>query len=157
MTSTDSIIGVVADTHGLIRPAALDALSGADHIVHAGDVGCCDVLEALARIAPVTAVRGNNDSGVWAETLPRSEIAEIGGIRLFVVHCLSELEIDTSANRLDAVVSGHTHNPSIETRDGILYLDPGSAGPHRFNYPVTLARLHVGPRGITPEIVHLEP
>lgn len=152
-----TVIGIIADTHGQIRPAALDALGGASHIVHAGDVGSTDVLDALARIAPLTAVRGNNDRGEWAESLPRSELLEIESVRLYVLHSLSELERDPVADGIDVVVAGHFHKPSIETREGVLYLNPGSAGPRRFNFPITLARISVGPEGIEPEIVHLEP
>jgi putative phosphoesterase len=150
-----SVIGVIADTHGLVRADALDALSGSDHIVHAGDIGSPDVLAALATIGPVTAVRGNNDNGAWAEALSRSEVVEIESVMLYVIHDLSQLGLDPSAAKLHAIITGHFHNPSIETRDGVLYLNPGSAGPRRFDFPVSVARLHVRGQEIEPEIVHL--
>jgi len=152
-----TIIGVLADTHGLIRPEMLDALSGASWIVHAGDVGAPDVLESLARIAPVAAVRGNNDSGSWGESLPHDEVVEVGAVRLYVIHDLSELEIDPAAAGFRVVITGHAHIPSIETREGVLYLNPGSAGPRRFSHPVTVARLKIHDDAIEPEIVHLTP
>jgi putative phosphoesterase len=152
-----SIIGVIADTHGLVRPEALEALSGADRIIHAGDVGHSDVLDALATICPVTAVRGNNDSGAWAEALARSEVVEVESALLYVVHDLGEFEVDPVADKLNAIISGHFHLPSIETRDDVLYLNPGSAGPHRFDFPVTVARLEISGHEISPEIVHLNP
>jgi putative phosphoesterase len=150
-----SVIGVIADTHGMVRAEALEALGDSDHIIHAGDVGSPDVLDALRTICPVSAIRGNNDSGAWVTELSRSEIVEVYGIRLYVVHDLGELDFDPASVQIHAVIAGHFHQPSIETRDDVLYLNPGSAGPRRFNYPVTIARLKVGEDGIEPEIVHL--
>jgi len=150
-----SVVGVIADTHGLVRSEALEALSGSDQIVHAGDIGNPDVLDALATIGPVTAVRGNTDTGVWAEALARSEVVEVEAALLYVIHDLGELDLDPSAAELHAVITGHFHQPAIDTRDGVLYLNPGSAGPRRFDYPVTVARLHVCGHDISPEIVHL--
>jgi putative phosphoesterase len=148
-------VGVLADTHGLVRPEMLDALSGAAHLVHAGDVGTPEVLEALERIAPVTAVRGNGDRGVWGESLPRFATVEVESARILVVHDLAELEIDPVSAGCRVVVSGHFHQPSLETRDGVLYLNPGSAGPRRFDHPVTVARLQVSGADVEAEIVHL--
>ncbi len=150
-----SVIGVIADTHGLVRAEALEALSESDHIVHAGDIGNPDVLDALATICPVTAVRGNNDTGAWAVALARSEIVEVESALLYVIHDLSELELEPSEAGLHAVITGHSHQSSIETRDDVLYLNPGSAGPRRFNFPVAVARLHVHGHNIDPEVVHL--
>jgi len=150
-----SVIGVIADTHGMVRAEALEALGDSDHIIHAGDVGSPDVLDALRTICPVSAIRGNNDSGDWASELSRSEIVEVDGVRLYVIHDLGELDLDPAVEQLHAVIAGHFHQPSIETRDDVLYLNPGSAGPHRLNFPVTIARLKVGEDGIEPEIVHL--
>ena len=150
-----SVIGVIADTHGLIRAEALEALSGTDRIIHAGDIGNPDVLDALATIGPVTAVRGNNDKGPWADALARSQVVEVEPVLLYVIHDLAELDLDPSAAELHAVITGHFHQPSIETRDGVLYLNPGSAGHRRFDFPVTVARLHVRGHRIDPEIVHL--
>jgi putative phosphoesterase len=152
-----SVIGVLADTHGLVRSEVLEALSESDRIIHAGDVGHPDVLEALATIGPVTAVRGNNDSGPWAEALARSEVVEVESALLCVVHDLGEFDLDPSADTPHAVISGHFHQPSIETREGILYLNPGSAGPRRFDFPVTVARLHISGHEISSEIIHLNP
>jgi hypothetical protein len=132
-------VGVISDTHGLVRPEAVAALSGADHIVHAGDVGAPEVIEALASIAPVTAVCGNNDRGAWAKHLPATARLSIGDVRLLVLHDLAEL--DRLSLAADVVISGHSHRPANERRDGVLYLNPGSAGPRRFRLPVAVARL----------------
>ena len=150
-----SVIGVIADTNGLVRVEALEALSESDHIVHAGDIGNSDVLDALATICPVTAVRGYNDTGAWAVALARSEVVEVESALLYVIHDLSGLELEPSEAGLHAVITGHSHQPAIDTRDDVLYLNPGSAGPRRFNLPVTVARLHVRGHNIDPEVVHL--
>jgi hypothetical protein len=150
-----SVIGVIADTHGLVRAEALEPLSPAGHIIHAGDIGSPDVLDALATIGPVSAVRGNNDNGEWAAALAISQVVEVESALLYVIHDLAELDLDPSAAELLAVITGHSHEPSIETRAGVLYLNPGGAGPRRFNFPVTVARLHVRGHNIDPEIVHL--
>ena len=131
-------VGVVSDTHGLLRPQALAALAGSDAIVHAGDVGDPAILDALARIAPVTAVRGNNDRGAWAEALPEIARLAIGAARILVVHDLATLAQRGDAN---VVVSGHSHRPRCERRDGVLYVNPGSAGPRRFSLPVCVGLL----------------
>jgi uncharacterized protein len=146
-------LGVISDTHGLLRPEAVAALAGAHRIVHAGDVGSPDILEALGRLAPVTAVRGNVDHGDWAERLPLTAVVEAGGRSLFVLHDLSDL--DVVARSYDAVISGHSHQPREEVRGGVLYLNPGAAGPRRFKLPVTLARLHVSSAGLRVEFVEL--
>jgi putative phosphoesterase len=140
-------VGVISDTHGLLRPEALAALAGVERIVHAGDIGAPDVLEALGRIAPVTAVRGNNDRERWAADIPETEVLEIGDVSLYVLHDLHELDLDPRAAGFAAVIAGHSHQPRMEERDGVLYLNPGSAGPRRFKLPISLARLTVtGPR-----------
>ena len=120
-----SVIGVIADTHGLVRAEALEALSPAGHIIHAGDIGSPDVLDALATIGPVSAVRGNNDNGEWAAALARSQVVEVESALLYVIHDLAELDLDPSAAELLAVIAGHSHEPSIESRAGVLYLNPG--------------------------------
>lgn len=134
-------IGLISDTHNLVRPEALAHLAGVDAIVHAGDICAPDVLGALSRIAPVTAVRGNNDRGAWADPLPALATLTMAGIAISIVHDLADLRIDTEAARPDVVVSGHSHKPSISTRDGILYVNPGSAGPRRFKLPVSVGML----------------
>jgi putative phosphoesterase len=136
-----AMIGLVSDTHGLLRPEALDALRGCTHLVHAGDVGSPDVLAALGAIAPVTAVRGNNDRGPWADALPESVTVECGGLRLHVVHDIADLAIDPVAAGVHAVIAGHSHRPRIDVRAGVLRINPGSAGPRRFGLPVAVALL----------------
>ena len=149
-------IGLVSDTHGLVRPEALAALAGVDRIVHAGDVGAPEVLERLGEIAPVMAVRGNNDHGPWADALPDSEVIDIGGASLYVLHDVAELDLDPAAAGFQAVVSGHSHRPRIDTRGGVLFVNPGSIGPRRFTLPVALALLHVSQSGLRAEIVELD-
>lgn len=152
-----SPIGVVSDTHGLLRPAAVEALRGSRLIVHAGDVGRPEVLEALREVAPVVAVRGNVDHGSWAEALPASEVVELGdGVLLHVLHDRKDLDLDPATAGIRVVVTGHTHQPTVEERGGVLYLNPGSAGPRRFRLPVTVARLWVEGGEVTAEIVTLE-
>jgi putative phosphoesterase len=151
-----SRIGVISDTHGLVRPEALRALAGADLIVHAGDVGAPDVLEALRAVAPVVAVRGNNDRGAWASTLAETEVVETDGRSLYVLHDVKELDLDPRAAGFDAVIAGHSHQPRIERRDGVLFLNPGSAGPRRFRLPIAVAWLRLEPAGMAAEIVQLD-
>jgi putative phosphoesterase len=133
------LIGVISDTHGLLRPEALTALAGVDHILHAGDVGDPAILDALRAIAPLTAIRGNIDTHGDCAELPETEAIELGGRLFYLVHSLQWLDINPVAAGMACVVSGHSHKPSIETRTGVLYLNPGSAGPRRFSLPVTLA------------------
>ncbi len=150
-------VGVISDTHGLLRPEALEALAGSGLIIHAGDVGGPEVLEALGRVAPVVAVRGNNDRGEWAEALPENEAFEVNAAHLYVQHDLKELDISPAAAGFRVVVSGHSHKPLAEERRGVLYLNPGSAGPRRFKLPVTLARLRLTGDRPAAEIVNLLP
>lgn len=149
-------IGVVSDTHGLLRAEALAFLQGSDHIVHAGDICEAAVLEALAAIAPVTAVRGNNDRGAWAEALHETELLALGGLRIGVVHDLARLDRRSEAADADVIVSGHTHKPSLERRAGVLYLNPGSAGPRRFKLPISIAEIVVAGGELVPRIVDLQ-
>jgi putative phosphoesterase len=151
-----STVGVISDTHGLVRPQAVEALKGSDLIVHAGDVGDEEVLERLGAIAPTIAVRGNIDTGAWAEALPIADVVEIGELHLYVLHDLSRLDIDPEAAGFAAVISGHSHRPSAELRGGVLYLNPGSAGPRRFTLPVALARLRVVGTHLSHEIIELQ-
>jgi putative phosphoesterase len=149
-----SRVGVISDTHGLLRPEALRALAGADLILHAGDVGSPEVLAGLRALAPVVAVRGNNDRGPWAEALSETEVVTAGGRSLYVLHDLGTLDLDPRAAGFDAVIVGHSHQPRIERRDGVLYLNPGSAGPRRFRLPIALAWLDVA--RLEAEIVRLD-
>jgi len=148
-------VGVISDTHGLLRPEAIAALRGSDLIVHAGDVGAPDVLERLRAIAPTVAVRGNVDTGAWARGLPMTEVVEAGAVYLYVLHDLSAIDIDPRTAGFAAVISGHTHRPSADVRDGVLYLNPGAAGPRRFSLPVAVARLEVNGSRLSHEIMEL--
>ena len=153
----DHLLGVISDTHGLIRPEALAALRGVSRILHAGDVGRPHVLEALSAIAEVTAVRGNNDSGPWARGLPDSELITVGAVRIYMIHDVKELAVDPIAEGIGVVISGHSHRPSDERRGGVLYLNPGSAGPRRFSLPVTVARLSLSGGRVRARLVDLVP
>jgi putative phosphoesterase len=137
-------VGVISDTHGLVRPEALRALRGVDLVVHAGDIGAPDVLDALRAVAPVIAVRGNNDRGAWARALPERVTREIGGHGVHLLHDVKELALDLAAAGVDVVIAGHSHKPSIAEREGVLFLNPGSAGPRRFTLPVSVAALTLG-------------
>lgn len=150
------LIGVISDTHGLLRPEALNALRGSAMIIHAGDVGKPAILEQLRGIGPVVAVRGNIDRQPWAARLPESTLVTVDGQKIFIVHDLSQFTISSAPAGLAAVVFGHSHKPSIEKRDGILYLNPGSAGPRRFRLPITLARLTATRAALRPEIIPLQ-
>jgi len=150
-----STVGVISDTHGLLRPEAVDALAGVDFIIHAGDIGSPDVLDGLSQIGPVTAVRGNNDKGSWAQALPITEVLEVGACLLYVVHEIQALDLDPRAAGFQAVITGHSHQPFAEVRDGVLFLNPGSAGPRRFKLPVAVARIHVEGSTLRHEFVEL--
>jgi len=149
------IVGVISDTHGLLRPEALEALRGSELIVHAGDVGDARVLDHLRTIAPTIAVRGNVDTEQWARTLPITEVVDAGGLHLYVLHDLATLDLDARAAGFAAVISGHTHRPRADVKDGVLYLNPGSAGPRRFTLPVSLAKLRVDGAHLSHEIIEL--
>jgi uncharacterized protein len=150
------LIGVISDTHGLLRPEAFAGLRGSDHIIHAGDVGAPEILKELAQIAPVTAIRGNIDKATWARKLRDTEVVEIGGVSIYVVHDLAQLDLKPEAAGFAAVISGHSHVPRQETKNGVLYLNPGSAGPRRFKLPVSIGRL-IGANGsVRGELVPLE-
>jgi hypothetical protein len=149
-------IGVISDTHGLLRPEAVAALSGSDLIIHAGDIGPPEILEALRRLGPVAAVRGNMDKGQWARDLPATEVVEAGEVRLYVLHELFALDLDPRAAGFSAVIYGHSHEPALFRKDGVLFLNPGSAGPRRFTLPVSLAILHVNGAEVEAEIVRIK-
>jgi hypothetical protein len=148
------LIGVISDTHGLLRPEAIEALRGSEHIIHAGDVGSPEILEKLSAIAPVTAVRGNIDKAAWARKLPETQVLELGGISIYVLHDRAKLDLNPKAAGFAVVVSGHSHVPKQETCDGVLYFNPGSAGPQRFKLPVSLGRLILEDGGVRGELLH---
>jgi putative phosphoesterase len=152
-----AMIGLISDTHGLLRPEALDALRGAEQIIHAGDVGRQEILDELRAIAPVTAVRGNIDQGAWASRLPLTAVVEAGAVHIYVRHDVKELDLDPATAGFGIVVSGHSHKHGQSERDGVLYVNPGSAGPRRFRLPITLARLHLEPAKPLVEFVELVP
>jgi uncharacterized protein len=155
-TAKPVILGVISDTHGLLRPEAVRTLRGCDRILHAGDVGNPDILEALAQIAPVTAVRGNVDTAPWARVLPETEVVEAGGVFVYMLHDLSQLDLKPEAAGFCAVVYGHSHQPKIEEKNGVLYFNPGSAGPRRFHLPVSLGRLVIAAGKVRAELLELE-
>ncbi|AHY56894.1 metallophosphoesterase family protein [Bradyrhizobium japonicum] len=144
-------IGIISDTHGLLRPEAERGLAGVDHIIHAGDIGRPEIVDALRQIAPVTAIRGNVDNGEWAREYPDTNLVRLAGKSIYVLHDLKSLRADARAG-IDVIVSGHSHVPKIDTVDGVLYLNPGSAGRRRFQLPITLATLEITPGGMRPEI-----
>lgn len=149
-------IGLISDTHGLLRPQAEAFLAGSDFIVHAGDVGNMQILESLAALAPLTVVRGNTDSGAWAQRLPYTDCLAAAGLRLYAIHDLSDLPIDPLEERIDVVVYGHSHQPRVETRNNVLYVNPGSAGPRRFRLPIAAGELLLDGGRVSARIVDLE-
>jgi uncharacterized protein len=150
-------IGVISDTHGLLRPEAVDALRGSDRIIHAGDIGDPQILDCLAEIAPVTVVRGNVDHEPWARKIPETDLLEVEGVSIFVLHILQQLDLKPEAAGVAVVVSGHSHVPKQEMKNGVLYFNPGSAGPRRFDLPVSIGRLVVDKDKIRGEIIELIP
>jgi uncharacterized protein len=155
MAESEIILGVISDTHGLLRPQAIAALAGSDLIIHGGDVGKPEVIDRLGGVAPTFVVRGNVDTGTWAARLPSTQTVAVGALRFFVLHDIAQLALDPTAAGFAAVVFGHSHRPSIETRDGVLFLNPCSAGPRRFTLPITIARVRVSGQRMHPEIVEL--
>ena len=151
------LLGVISDTHGLLRPEALTALEGVDHILHTGDIGNPEILATLRTIAPLTAIRGNVDLFGACALLPETEVVELSGHLFYLVHSVDWLDIHPEAAGIAMVISGHSHQPSIETRNGIIYLNPGSAGPRRFKLPVSLALVTLTDSEITPRLVQLLP
>jgi putative phosphoesterase len=156
MTNRVKRIGLISDTHGLLRPEAVQALRGSELIIHAGDVGKPEILEELRKIAPVVAVRGNVDTDPWALALPETAVAEAGETLVYVLHDVNALDLNPAASGFHIVVSGHSHKPGKTERDGVLYVNPGSAGPRRFQLPVTVARLNLEEEPLNPEFVDLE-
>ena len=156
MQAAPTRIGLISDTHGLLRPQALEALRGSELILHAGDVGKPEILAALREVAPLIAVRGNVDTSDWASTLPETAVAEAGKVLLYVLHDVHALDLNPAAAGFHVVVSGHSHQPGKFERDGVLYINPGSAGPRRFQLPVTVARLNLGCAPLEVEFVELK-
>lgn len=156
MPDNPTRIGLISDTHGLLRPQALDALRGSDLIIHAGDVGKPEILETLRKLAPLIAVRGNIDKGNWASALPATAVAEAGAVLLYVLHDVHALDLNPAASGFHIVVSGHSHQPGRFERNGVLYINPGSAGPRRFQLPVSVAFLNVDQKPYKVEFVELE-
>lgn len=148
-------VGLISDTHGLLRPEALTILRGSDYIVHGGDICDPGILEELAALAPLTAVRGNNDRGPWAETLRHAEILQVGEIFVYAIHDLAQLDLEPEAAGVHVVVSGHSHRPLVERRNGVLYVNPGSSGPRRFTLPVAVGELLVQGRSVSARIIEL--
>ncbi len=149
-------LGVISDTHGLLRPEVVEALRGSRRILHAGDIGAPEILEALAKIAPVTAVRGNVDTASWARALPQTEVIEAGGVSIYILHDLGQLDLKPEAAGFRVVVYGHSHRPKIEEKSGVLYFNPGSAGPRRFKLPVSIGRLKIKAGKVEAELVELK-
>ncbi len=148
-------IGVISDTHGLLRPEAIKALSGSDFIIHAGDIGSIDVIDQLANIAPVTAIRGNVDKPPWGDAFAEEEVLELDGLSIYIIHNIYDLDLDPIASGFKVVVSGHSHKPNIERHDGVLYVNPGSAGPRRFSLPIAVATLEVNEGNAHAKIIEL--
>lgn len=155
MKLTTGLIGLISDTHGLVRPEALAALRGSELIIHAGDIGKPEVIEALKTVAPVIAIRGNNDRGAWAKKIPDVVDLRINGIRLQVIHNVNDFKLDV-AGSFKAVVSGHSHKPGVSAKDGVLFINPGSAGPRRFKLPISVAQLEIDGQELRARIIPLE-
>jgi hypothetical protein len=148
-------IGLISDTHGLLRPDAVLFLRGCDHIVHAGDIGDAGVLAELSALAPLTAVRGNNDRGPWADRLAQTELVQVGELFIYALHDIAELDIEPGGAGVHVVVSGHSHKPLVQQRDGVLYVNPGSAGPRRFRLPISVGELMVHGTAVTARLIEL--
>lgn len=155
-TPDQTVIGVVSDTHGLLRPEALKHLAEVDRIIHAGDIGAPNVLEKLRTLAPVDAIRGNNDKGSWAEAIPETLLLEIAGHQVHVLHDLKQIDLSPSAAGISVVISGHSHKPVVEEREGVLFVNPGSIGPRRFRLPISLAKLYITAQEVRAELIELK-
>jgi putative phosphoesterase len=152
---TKKRIGLISDTHGLLRPEAVAFLEGCDHIIHAGDIGTPDIIDRLARIAPVTSVRGNNDKGAWADALAESELVQLGEHLIYVIHDIAHRDIDPRAGQAGVVISGHSHRPKVQRHDGVLYINPGSAGRQRFTLPISIGELMIDNTTIVARLARL--
>lgn len=149
-------VGLISDTHSLLRSEAIAFLRGSDFIVHAGDIGGANILRELNALAPVTAVRGNNDKGSWANALAETHVLRVGDVSIYVIHDVAELDLDPAAAGFQIVVSGHSHKPAVLTRNGVLYVNPGSAGPRRFRLPIAVAQLEIAGRSVKASVVELD-
>jgi len=149
-------VGIISDTHGLLRPEAVELLRGSEHIIHAGDIGSPEIIPALEKIAPVTAIRGNVDTQPWARRFAETEVVEVAGLHIYVIHDVNALDLNPRAAGFAAVISGHSHQPKQEMKDGVLYFNPGSAGPRRFSLPVSIGRLEIRRQGIQGSLHTLE-
>jgi putative phosphoesterase len=150
------IVGVISDTHGLLRPQAVEALRGSEHIIHAGDIGAPEIITELRKIAPVTAIRGNVDVQNWARDLPETQVVELAGKSIYLIHDVNALDLNPKAAGFNVVISGHSHQPRQEIKNGVLYLNPGSAGPRRFKLPISVARIDISGTLINATIVELK-
>ena len=150
-----SIIGVISDTHGLLRPDVLPVFKGVELILHAGDIGSSEVLKGLRTIAPVIAIRGNNDTGEWADRIAESNVAKAGDLSIYMLHDLKELDLDPASEGFQVVISGHSHRPLVERRNGVLFINPGSAGPRRFKLPISVAKLTIQGTTVKAELIEL--
>jgi uncharacterized protein len=150
------IVGVISDTHGLLRPEAVEMLRGSEHIIHAGDIGAPEIIPALEKLAPVTAIRGNVDQMAWCRKFSETEVVELAGIHIYIIHDVNAMDLNPKAAGFAAVISGHSHKPHQETKDGVLYFNPGSAGPRRFKLPITVGRLEISGGRLAATVLSLE-
>jgi uncharacterized protein len=150
------IVGVISDTHGLLRPEAMEMLRGSEHIIHAGDIGAPEIIPALEKLAPVTAIRGNVDQMAWCRKFSETEVVELAGIHIYIIHDVNAMDLNPKAAGFAAVISGHSHKPSQEIKDGVLYFNPGSAGPRRFKLPITVGRLEISGGRLAATVLSLE-
>jgi putative phosphoesterase len=148
-------IGVISDTHGLLRPEAVELLRGSEHIIHAGDIGAPEIIPELRKIAPVTAIRGNVDTQTWAQSFPETEVVELGGVDIYILHDANAIDLNPKAAGFAAVISGHSHKPKQERKNGVLYFNPGSAGPRRFKLPISVGRMEIVDGKVSAEILLL--
>ncbi|HEY2232743.1 MAG TPA: metallophosphoesterase family protein [Candidatus Angelobacter sp.] len=149
------IVGIISDTHGLLRPEAVELLRGSEHIIHAGDIGAPEIIPELEKIAPVTAIRGNVDTQAWGRKYAETEVVELGGVFLYVIHDANAIDLNPKAAGFAAVISGHSHKPKQEVKDGVLYFNPGSAGPRRFKLPISVGRLVIMEGKVSGEILEI--
>lgn len=150
------IVGVISDTHGLLRPEAVEMLRGSEHIIHAGDIGAPEIIPALEKLAPVTAIRGNIDQMAWCRKFPETEVVELGGLHIYILHDVNAMDLNPKAAGFAAVISGHSHKPHQEMKDGVLYFNPGSAGPRRFKLPISIGRLEISGGAVSAKTLIIE-